>query len=76
MDALRVLEIPPLTAETSKSELSKKMPISCQGGSDAPSSDAHDEDAELFSNSGSSEEYQPSFFLFPANIFLRSEVCP
>ncbi|CAK6964052.1 uncharacterized protein LOC104929912 isoform X8 [Scomber scombrus] len=56
-------EIPPLKAQTSKSELSKMMPISCQGGSDKknlPSSDTHDEDAELFSNNGSGEEYQPS----------------
>lgn len=56
-------EIPPLKAETSKSELSKRMPLSCQGGSNkkhSPSSDTQDEDAELFSNSGSGEEYQPS----------------
>lgn len=56
-------EIPRLKAETSKSKSSKKLLLSFQDGSDknhSPSSDAHDEDGDLFSNSGSGEEYQPS----------------
>ncbi|KAM7376091.1 hypothetical protein PAMP_020170 [Pampus punctatissimus] len=55
-------ESPPLKAGTSESESSEKL-LSFHYGSDTKhpsSSDANDQHEDLFSNSGSGEEYQPS----------------